>query len=122
MFCSVFCLMYLWLSVLTGLCSPRRDRQPEQQPRRSAGQRWSHLQLGAQPPGRNVQRLGSFFFLHHFIFNYCFVFVSSMSIWHLLKCTGHICMYASSVMIYIQVIKQVFTQSVYFHCVCNRNR
>lgn len=29
-------------------------------------------------------------FLHHFIFKYCFVFVSSMSIWHLLTCIGHI--------------------------------
>lgn len=85
MFCSVLCLVYLWRSVLTGLCSPRRDRQPEQQPRRPAGQRWAHLQLGAQPPGRDVQRLGSFFAPL-----YCFVFVSSMSIWHSLTCIGYI--------------------------------
>lgn len=113
MFCSVLCLMYLWRSVLTGLCSPRRDRQPEQQPRWPAGQRWAHLQLGAQPPGRDVQRLGSFFAPL-----YCFVFVSSMSIWHSLTCIGHIYQFQNVCFFSYDLYTSIKTSA----CVCDRNR
>lgn len=61
MFCSVLCLVYLWLSVLTGLCSPRRGRQPEQQPWWLAGQCRAHVQLRTQPRCGSIQRLESFF-------------------------------------------------------------